>query len=201
MAGEVTQDPPVEAVEGAERPEQLEPGEIAHDGAALEEAADTSWIAQVKRERDARVEVETLKLGMPTWGTDDNPDLVIEFKVIPRPELEDFQRKSQRQIRKRKGASDVDIQFIAKACVGVYIRNPESGELVHMVDENDRAIRLDKRLARLLDLPEDGAGANSQTLILYLSKDNGIALGNLAIKVARWMTNTSAEVEGEVLGE
>lgn len=180
-------------------PDVLEPrGSVPEDGTALREAAETSWIAQVKRERDQRVEVETLKLGMPTWGPATSPDLVIEFKVIPRPELEKFQRESARAERKKKSASDTDIQFVAKACCGVAIRNPESGELVRMEDDKG-PIRLDRRLAKLLDLPEDGAGQNSQALILYLAKDNGIALGNLAITVARWMTNTSAEVDGEVL--
>lgn len=191
--GTVTQEPPDEEVTPLEQRDSVE-----GDGAALDEAADTSWIGQVKRERDERVESETLKLGMPTWGPADRPDLVVEFRVIPRPELEKFQRESARAQRKKKAAADTDIQFVAKACCGVAIRNPESGELVRMEDDKG-SIRLDKRLARLLDLSEDGAGANSQTLILYLVKDNGIALGNLAITVARWMTNTSADVDGEVL--
>lgn len=184
---------------GADVGELEQTSRIEEDGAALAEAADTSWMAQVARERDERVKQETLKLGVPTWGPAETPDLVAEYRVIPRPELEEFQRKSARAQRKKTSASDIDIQFIAKACCGVAIRNPESGALVKVLDENERPVRLDKRLAKALDLPEDGAGANSQALILYLVKDNGIALGNLAITVARWMTNTSAEVDGEVL--
>lgn len=184
--------------------DRMEPGEVRSDGDAIREARDDmSWIQRVRDERDERVQDESLKLGMPTWGPSDHPDLVIEFGVVPRVQLEHFQREAAKRQRKNKGqpgASETDISFLAAACQGVYLRNPETDKLVKL-EKDSLPIRLDKRLADMLALDADGPGKDSHTLALYLVKDNGVALGALALKVAKWMTNTSAEVEDAILGE
>lgn len=183
--------------------DRMEPGEVGSDGTAIAaaRAGDMSWIERVRKERDERVEDESLKLGMPTWGPADFPDLVAEFGVLPRPQLERFQREASKKRKKgQTGASDTDIGFLVAACRAIYFRNPETQELIKLA-KDDQPIRFDKRLSETLNLDPEGPGKNSQSLLLYLVKDNGVALGALALKVARWMTNTSAEVEDAILGE
>lgn len=180
--------------------EPLEPGEIESDGAAIAAASEFSWIDQVRKERDERVAVESLRVGMPTWGDPQRPDLVVEFHVVPRPVLERFQREAAKARKKGGGpreASDYDIAFLVESATAVYLRRPTDEKLVKL-KKGDDPIRLDKRLGDMLQLDEE-QNKNSRTLLMYLVKDNGVALGNLAMTVARWISNTSATVEDEVL--
>lgn len=179
----------------------VQPGEVLTDGEAVREAAGMSWIQDVRRRRDERVEDEALKLGVPTWGEDDIYDLVAEFQVIPRAELVEFTRQQRSNQRKNKtGESDADIAFLVRSCTGVYIRRPDTQRLVKMEKPEGVPVKLDKRLGELLGLSDED-NRNSRTLLLYLVKNNGVALGSMAAKVARWMQDTSVLVDGEVLGE
>lgn len=182
--------------------QKLEAGEIASDGDAIRAASDLDWMEQVRQERDQRVAVEQLLLGMPTWGDPSEPTLVVDFRVVPRPELEKFQRAA-REAQKRKGgkreASDYDISFICQSAQAVYLRRPTDGRLVK-VKKDGNAVRLDKRLGDMLKLTEE-QNKDSRALLMYLTKDNGVAIGNLALTVARWVSNTTAVIEDEVLEE
>lgn len=183
--------------------ERLEAGEIASDGDAIAAANnDLSWMEKVARERDERVQTEYLRLGMPTWGDPERPDLVVEFHVVPRPELERFQRDAAKARKKAGGkteASELDISFICQSAACVFLRRPTDDKLVK-VKKDGNPVRLDSRLGEMLNIGEDD-NKNSRALLMYLTKSNGVAIGNLALKVARWVSNTSAAVEDEVLEE
>lgn len=161
--------------------------------------ADLSWIQRLREQRDERVEVELLKLGMPSWGPPDSPDLAVEYGVVEREVLENFQKEARKRKKDTGAGTDIDIKFLVTASRAVYVRNPD-GNLVKCV-VNDQDVRLDSRLAKLLGLDPDGHGKNSQTLLMYLTKGNTVALGALAVTVATWMANTSREVEDELVGE
>lgn len=171
----------------------LPPGAVASDGDAIRAAGDLSWMEGVRAERDEAVKVEELHLGFPTWGTTEFPSLVITYGVVSRPELEKFQRQSQKKRKKGETASDIDIEFLVRASRKAWVRSPEDDKLYRVPEA-----RLNKALGRALGLDEE-KNANSHTLLAYLSKDNGVALGNLAMRVAGWMTNTSAQVAEAVL--
>lgn len=193
--------------------DRLEPGEIRSDGDAIREA-DQSWLEGLATERDERLIKDWLKIGIPGWGPSDDPDLALEFRVLPRERLEEFQKQTRQRQRKREKApsneaSDLDIGFLVESCVGSWARNPETGKRVALVRDN-RPVALTKKLGEILKLDPDGPGKDSRSLVKYLfaTKDehgelveNGIAIGAMALKVARWMTNTSADVEDELLGE
>jgi hypothetical protein len=178
---------------------EVEPGE---EPVAAATENDLSWIQRLREERDQRVAEESLKLGISTWGPAEKPDLVVEFVPVERKVLEDFQVEARKQVKKGlPGAGvDVDIKFICTSARSVYLRSPESGKLIRL-EKDGRPISLDRSLCEMLGLDPDGHGKNSHTLLLYLVKGNEIALGSLAVTVARWMSNTSREVEDEVLGE
>lgn len=172
------------------------------DNAAIREAkdGDLSWIQRLREERDKRVEIETLRLGMPTWGPSDRPDLAVDFGVVEREVLENFQAEARKRKKESGAGTDIDIKFLAAAAQAVYLRSPETEKLIKLVKDGS-AVRLDKRLGEMLGLDPDGEGKNSHTLLMYLVKGNTVALGSLAVTVATWMANTSREVEDEVLGE
>jgi hypothetical protein len=178
------------------------PGGAQSDNAAVREAGDTdlSWIQRLREERDKRVEIETLKLGVPTWGPTEHPDLAVEFGVVERDLLEKFQLEARKRKKETGAGTDIDIKFLATAAQAVYIRSPETDKLVKIVKDG-QGVRLDKRLGEVLGLDPDAEGKNSHTLVMYLVKNNTVALGALAVTVATWMANTSREVEDELVGE
>lgn len=163
---------------------------------------DLSWIQQVRKERDERIQDESLTLGMPTWGDPEHPDLAVEFHVIEKDRLEEFQRESRKQRRKKGGsraATEADVRFLCEAATVVKMRRPDTDKLIELRDAKG-PIRLDKRLGALLGL-EDEQMSNSMALLMYLVKDNGVALGSMSVTLARWMTNTSREIAEAVVGE
>jgi hypothetical protein len=184
--------------------EPLGPGQVASDNEAISAAleGDLSWIEQLKKERDERAEDEVLRLGMPTWGPADRPDLAAEFCVVDKVVLENFQAEARKRAKKNQAGAgtEIDIQFLCTAVTAVFLRRPDTGKLIKLEKDN-RPILFDSRLSAMLGLDPESDGKNSKTLLLYLVKRNEIALGNLAVTVARWMGNTSREVEDEVLGE
>lgn len=178
--------------------------QITSDGDAIRAAmeGDTSWIQQVRAERDEAVKDEALKMGVPTWGTVEAPTLVIEYGIVERELLVKFQTEARKKQRKGEpgAGTEIDIRFLATACRAVYLRNPETNKLVKL-EKNGDPIRIDRRLGELLGLDPESDGKNSVTLFMYLVKHNEVALGSHALSVARWMANTSREVEDQVLGE
>jgi hypothetical protein len=186
----------------ANDPETTLPGGALSDNLAVREAGDPdlSWIARLREARDERVEVETLKLGMPTWGPTERPDLAVEYGVVEREVLEKFQVEARKRKKETGAGTDIDIKFLCEAARAVYLRSPETDKLVKIV-KGGQTIRLDKRLGEMLGLDPDGEGKDSHTLLMYLTKNNTVALGALAVTVATWMANTSREVEDELVGE
>lgn len=181
------------------------PGTVDSDNAQVAEATELSWVEGLRRERDERIdeEAESLKLGIPTWGPADEPDLAAQFKVIPKDDLEAFMREARKRARLSKGSTESgnesDSAFLANACEAIWARDPATGRLTKLV-RNNRPVRFDKALGEILHL-ESSIAANHNTLIGYLFRDNWIAVGAMSMKVARWMANTSSEVEDSILGE
>lgn len=186
----------------ANDPDTTLPGGASSDNLAIREARDTdlSWMQRLREQRDERVDVETLKLGMPTWGPTERPDLAVEFGVVEREVLENFQLEARKRKKETGAGTDIDIKFLCASARAVYVRSPETDKLVK-VTKDGRDVRLEKALGEMLGLDPDGEGKNSQTLLMYLVKNNTVALGALAVTVATWMANTSREVEDELVGE
>lgn len=181
-------------------PETTLPGADSDNNAVRMAAeGDLSWIRRVREERDARVGSETLKLGFPTWGDPEAPDLAVEYSVVPRDDLERFQKQARKNKNQKGAGTAVDIAFICNAARAVYVRHPVSGDLVK-VTKDGQDVRLDKRLGEMLGLDPD-ENRDSKTLLMYLAKGNDVALGALAVTIAQWMANTSREVEDALVGE
>lgn len=178
---------------------------IRGDNDEIADANELSWVEGLRRERDERMEeeAESLKLGIPTWGPADEPDLAASFKVIPKEDLEKFMREARKRARNSRGNSEsgneADSAFIAQACEAIWARDPSTGVLTKLVRDG-RPVRFDKVLGEILHLQAEHC-SNHFVLIDYLFRGNWIAVGAMSMKVARWMANTSTEVEDAILGE
>lgn len=155
----------------------------APDGTPAAEVAvgANSILERIQRRRD---EVsDTIKIDIPSWGG----DLQAEYKVVHRIELEKMVKRIQKATSSAKGQqidlSKGDADFLVKACVGVYAYDSETDEEVRVADGYE--LGLSKRLG-------DPPGTETiHGLVMYLFKFNGIAVASHAIKVARWMQDTS----------
>lgn len=163
----------------------------------LEEALEGSWMAQVVQEHEKATDTEELHMGVPSWGPPEFPTLVVTFGVLRKKRVEKFQRESRRAQRKGDSTANTDILFLCEAARKVWIRRPDTDELVQVVKDGVVA-KLDKTLGDMIGLtPEQNE--NSHVRLMYLAKDNDTALGAWAVQVAQWMTNTSANVANAVL--
>lgn len=163
------------------------PGELADDDDTAPQPAPGSLLARIRERRDALAQDERLDLPIPSWGG----DLVATYRVMERRQVE----KLAGRAKSKAGASDADTDFLIRACAGVQYRD-ESGDLVPLVDDGG-PVRFDSRLAALLGVEADTA----RDLVRYLFRDNAIAIGTHTARVVEWMTDTSAEVDGSLLGE
>jgi len=156
----------------------VEPGVSA----AEEAAGALSVLDRVKARREERIADETLTLDIPTWGG----ELRAKYKVVPRPDLEKMVRKIRaRQSGNGQGGNEADLDFLIQACVGVVAYDTESGEQEEVTNGYN------KQLSDLLGVEAPAA----RDVLLYLFKGNGIAIAAHAMKVARWMQDTSKDPE------
>jgi hypothetical protein len=187
----------------AEDPDITEPDKVANGDPAnpdntLADGLESSWMKQVVKEHEKATEIEELHMGFPSWGPPDFPTLVVTFGVMGKKRVEKFQRESRRSARKGESSANTDIMFLCEAARKVWIRRPDTEELVQVVSSQGVPARLDKTLGDMLALTAE-QNSNSHARMMYLAKDNDTALGAWAVQVATWMTNTSANVANAVL--
>lgn len=174
---------------------ELTPSAI--EGMPVEEGADTSsLLGRIKEQREERLKDESLTLPIPTWGG----DLLARYRVMDRKEMMSLARRV-REIQRKTGNADAatgDTDFILKACECVLVKDPESGEIKELDDpQTGMLVGYDQRLAQALGLEVEKA----RDVLLHLFNNNAVAIGAHALKIARWMQDTSREVDDEVLGE
>lgn len=158
----------------------VEPGTTA-----VEEAADSrSLLDRLKARRDERDDV--LTLDVPSW----NGELKAKYQLVTRSDLEQMARKVRARATgngDQNAGLRADIDFLIKSCVGIVAEDGETGETM------DVSTGYNAGLADALGNPEGTDELNG--LVLYLFKHNGIAVSAHALKVARWMQDTSKSVE------
>lgn len=160
----------------------IEPGADAADA-----AAGKSILDKISARRDERLREEVLTLDIPSW----DGELRAKYRVVDRVELEAMIRKIRQRSRQPGSgdqASDADADFLVKACVGVVAYDSDTDDTARVSDGYD------KTLAEMLGLPTERA----RELVVYLFKGNGIALAAHAMKVAKWMQDTSKPVDDDL---
>jgi hypothetical protein len=158
--------------------------------AEVASSANGSLLGRIKAARDIRVANESLTLPIPTWGG----DLVARYRVVDRSQLEELAKRARQGKNTDSGA---DINFLARACEGVLMRDPDTGAIEPVLNGHGVQVRFDHDLAALL-----GVEAESATdVVLYLFKSNAVAIASHAMKIATWMQDTSQEIDEAILGE
>lgn len=172
-------------------------------GTAVNGARGLSLLRQAEKERSERE--KSLFLDVPSW----DGSLIGEYRLIEKDQL---RKLTERQLRRfRSGDRDTvqsDIELIVMACVGLYARDPESGDRVSI--EDDFGIVTYDRIAKVLG-KENEIKSNSDA-VRYLTaereengvwEENTIAIGIHAQSISRWMRDPSKrsfDLE-ELLGE
>jgi hypothetical protein len=160
---------------------------------AAEEARGISLLrAAAKRREDTG---DTLFLDVPTWGG----DLVAEYRVIDRQRLETLITRIQREGRNGNSSSArtaADIDLLVEAQVGLYAFDAESS--LGGSDDQGRVPIADE--AGTVTYGRIGPILNKEfrsvrEAVLYLMKDNGLAISAHAVVVARWMRDPSKTAE------
>lgn len=146
-----------------------------------------SLIDRVRARREERVADEHLDLPVPTWGG----ELVARFRVV---DSVIFERIAKR-LQSGKTDTGADADFLCAACAGVFVRD-DDGPLEAVLCDG-KPVAFDKGLADVLGVEVERA----REVVYYLVKDNQLALSLFAVKVINWMQDTSAEVEGQIVGE
>jgi hypothetical protein len=149
---------------------------------AAEVAADSrSLLDRIKSRRDEREDVLTIDI--PSW----DGDLQAKYRVVDRAEIEKMVRRIRiRSTGNGNTGSQADTDFLINACVGVIAVDDETNV------ERPLTSGYTMELAEMLGRPEI---TTPRELVAYLFKGNTIALGAHAIKVARWMQDTTKPVE------
>lgn len=156
-------------------------------------------LAKTAAKREERVADLHLDLPVPTW----DGDLIARFGILDRddPDLD--------KLNGAKRTTQVDIQVLIKSVDSLWLRDPERmfPEGIRMKDNEDFVrlddektglpVKFDQTLATMLGVNLDTA----VNVVLYVFKNNGIAIGGFVSRLQIWMQNTDAKVSQDLLGE
>ena len=163
--------------------EQDGQAEIPEDTPAAKVASGTSMLEAIQKRRSERLNY--IQLNIPSWGN----DLKARYEVIPKDELEAMLKKLSHQSKVDTDKGDLD--FLIRACSGVVAVDVEGDG-----DEQVIATGYTQALAGLLGVDTTTA----RELVRYMFKNNGIAVAAHAQRVAKWMTDPSADLGDDALG-
>lgn len=169
-------------------------------------ARSLSILKQAEERRASRS--GTLFLDIPSW----NGELVCEYQIVAREEIVEITERIARQVRSGNGNSikpgQGDIELIIRACVGLYVIDPESGDRVPVEDENG-LVGYD-RIAHVMGRDEIKSQRDTVRYLMGVRtdvdggwKENLLAVAIHANLIARWMsdpTKRNSDMEA-LLGE
>lgn len=171
----------------------------------------SSFLGSAAKARDEKVKELTVELAVPTWGR----QLLWGFTVIDRDWLDEYVNEQS----KRTLESDIDL--VVKGTDAFWFLDPDhqiEGKRLHddpktgrkrddyvrIETEEGQAVKPDQALAEALEfttVDSPGSPPPSTQLVLYLFKNNGVAVGSFATRVSMWMQNTDLDVSQNTLGE
>jgi hypothetical protein len=173
-------------------------------GTALGNAQSLSILKDAQKRRQERE--HTLFLAVPSW----DGDLICEYKVVPPEDLRKIAEGAVRRSRNGKPPEPAanDIAMIVAACVGLYVKDPESGERVAIEDEFGHVGY--NRIAKVLG-KEDEIKSNADAVRYLMSErdeqggwvENIMAISLHANAIGKWTKDPGrqgVDLE-ELLGE
>lgn len=165
-------------------------------GTALGNAQSLSLLKRAQQKRQARE--RTLFLDVPSW----NGDLICEYRVVPPDDLKKVAEKALRRARSNNGsqAATNDIDLIIAASVGLYMKDPETGDRVAIEDQFGH-VSYD-RIAKLLGVDDEIDTAVDTVRYLMGERDkngdgwveNVVAMSLHSNAISNWMKDPSKQV-------
>lgn len=154
-------------------------------------------LERIASEREQRVQDLHLDLPLPTW----DGALRVRFNVLEREQTEEFSRKRR--------TLETDIQFILMSAREIYVYDPkhevtdatrhdEDDNYVRVEHDNGAPVLFTEEFAAKIGHPEL---TRPRDILMFSVKNNGNAVGNLAVRLSAWMGNTDARVAEDLLGE
>jgi hypothetical protein len=186
--------------------ELTENNDVAKVGTALEDASGRSLLKKAQKKRQERE--HTLFLDVPSW----DGDLVCEYRVVHPDKLKKVAEAAMRRMRngdQPKPAAN-DVAMIIAAAVGLYVKDPDTGERVPVEDEFGH-VGYD-RIAKVLGVEEEIKSNEMAVRYLMAERDddeeggwteNVMAMSLHANAIGRWTKDPSKQgidLE-ELLGE
>lgn len=167
---------------------------VLPERSAAEEAAGLSILRRAQEKRKSQT--DELDLDIPSW----DGVLVGHYKVVDRKKLMDDAKEILGRSRRNDAntAIESDIKFLLRAIVGFSVRDPDTSTLIRLRDEHEFDIGV-RELPRHLEMDENVSTPDD--VILYLFKNNGVAIGAHAMQVARWMRDPSKGADDGPLGQ
>lgn len=170
----------------------------------VENARGLSLLQEAEKRRSERE--HSLFLDVPTW----NGELIAEYRVPDPDALRKIAEATIRRVRSSNGRDEPganDVALIAAANVGLYVKDPDSGDRVPIEDKIGH-VGYD-RIAAILGKEE--LQSNSEVIRYLMSERNDdgtytqnvLAISMHANSIQRWMRDTSRrgiDME-DILGE
>jgi hypothetical protein len=159
---------------------------------SLDGVQSLSLLKEAQRRRQERE--RTLFLDVPSW----DGDMICEYRVVPPEELRRIAERTMRRVRNGHGdsGSTNDIDIIIAASVGLYMRDPDTGERV-AIDDKYGHVGYD-RIAVMLG-KDDEIQSNADAVRYLMSErdedggwvENTMAISLHANAIGRWMRDPS----------
>jgi hypothetical protein len=184
---ESQQPPPPEPVEPGDLDDEvLEDEDISLNGDDTALGVNVESILQrAQEERDEKLRQLTLKLDIPSW----DGVFVAEYKLLPRNLVESMQQRS----RSKKDINS-EMDMIARACVNIWVRDPDSGRLIEL--DEDKPVRYTVDLLKVLGKTKLLEGKKSEKepyiTIRHMFAGNELSIGAHAFQLITWMADPTS---------
>lgn len=143
-----------------------------------------SIIGQLRRRT---AEQQKIRVKAFPVGGDYGDMLQIRYKPLKPDELDDFLVIQEEATQAR--AIEMNMDMMSKACVDVIGVDQDTKEITRLDDPQGNPIRLDNRLAVILDMPnpDPDIPLTAREVITLLFGSNGMAIGVHGDEVTKWM--------------
>lgn len=125
--------------------------------------------------------------------------LYARHRLMERPEVEQIGRKIVKETRDRGDRQMlILLDQIIGSTTGFFVRKGKDDvQLLDDRDDDNMPIMNWGHLADYLD----GKSSNAREAVMFVFGNNEFAVGQYGIQLNRWMTNTSLDVSGDLMGE
>lgn len=159
--------------------------------------------AQIERRTKSKLARGTVDLELPIY----DGQYAGRFGVVGEQVQDEMMEAVNTPGADRARALEATATFIAQSCRTLLGRGTKGGKMETLEHEDGRPVRFDLEFAEALELDAaDGFPLDRMEAVVLACwvNDEGVlndmALGKFVEALARWMTDTRREIEGEVVG-